>query len=154
MMENTIIYITKDGLEKLKKEREELLLERPKVVQMVQTTRELGDLSENAGYQAAREDLTMIDSRLIELDELIKSAKVTEKSTKELVDVGTKVKIKDSTGSIFTYEIVGVSEADPKNSKISYESPIGKALFKKKVGEKAVVQTPVGENTFEIINLE
>lgn len=151
---DTTLYVTQEGLENLKNELKDLLEERPKVVQVVKMTRELGDLSENAGYQAAKDDLTMIDKRIAEIEEMLKVAKVSSKSLKNIVEVGAKVTIKDTTGKKFIYCIVGVSEADPMNNKISYESPIGKALYKKKVGEKTVVETPIGKTTFEIINLE
>lgn len=147
--------LTEEGLTKLKKELDRLVnKKRPKIVKQVQSTRELGDLSENAGYQSAREELQMIDRRIEEINELIKSASISKTGLKaNHVDVGTKVTLKDSIGNVFTYEIVGVSEADPLNSKISYESPIGKAVIKKRVGDIANVITPTGQVSFEITNL-
>ena len=154
-MDNKKAILTEEGLSKLKLELNKLLTKkRPKILRQLKVTRELGDMSENAGYQSAKEDLQMVDRRIEEITELIKTSSITRNDVKATyVDVGTKVTLKDTTGNIYTYEIVGVSEADPLNSKISYESPIGKAIIKKRVGDTANVSTPGGLVTYEITNL-
>lgn len=154
-MDNKKTILTEEGLSKLKLELNKLVTKkRPKIVRQVQSARDLGDLSENAGYQSAREDLQMVDRRIEEITELIKTSTVSKNGVKaNCVDVGTKVTLKDNTGNVYTYEIVGVSEADPLNSKISYESPIGKAIFKKRIGDTAKVTTPIGLVSYEITNL-
>lgn len=152
---NKKTMLTKEGLEKLKAELNTLVTKkRPKIIKMVQSTRVLGDISENAGYQSAREDLTRIDDRINELEEIIKNSSVKSADGSKTVEVGSKVTLKEKNGNLVIYELVGVSESDPLNNKISYESPIGKAILKKKVGDEAIVVTPNGQITFEITKLE
>lgn len=146
------IYVTKDGLAELKKEHEELKkVKRPEVLERVSQARAMGDLSENSEYTAAREELSLIDGRIEELSEILKMATLIDESKNKVaaVDLGCQVTVKiDGKEEIFT--VVGEWEADPRNKKISHESPLGKALMGKKVGESVEVEAPAGKISYHI----
>lgn len=157
-MDTKQIFLTKEGLEELKKEYEELAkVRRPDVLNRVSEARNMGDLSENAEYTAARDELSFIDGRIDELEEILRQAKIiAEDSSKNgsgVVILGSTVKlnVKDKHE---VYTVVGEWEADPKEKKISHESPLGKALMGKKVGEKAEVEAPAGKVVYTITSLE
>jgi len=158
-MEVKKIYLTKDGLEALKKELEELTKKkRPEVLDAMSQARNQGDLSENAEYHAAKEELSFIDGRIDELMEMLKQVVVIEepgKKTggKKIVALGSKVTV-SIKGAKYVYSIVGEWEADPGNHKISHESPIGKALIGKTVGEKIEVEAPAGKILYTIVSVE
>lgn len=149
------VLLTKEGLEELKKELSHLQDEkRPAAVARITNARDQGDLSENSDYAAAREELTFIDGRIIELDEIIRNAQLIQKTNgKSHVDVGCRVTV-HINGKKDVYSIVGEWEADPKEKKISHSSPLGKALLGKKVGEKIEVQAPAGKILYKIIDIE
>lgn len=153
------IYLTKEGLDTLKKEYEELTKKkRPEVLDMVSQSRNQGDLAENAEYQAAREELSFIDGRIDELEEMLKQAVVIEDATiksrgKKTVDLGTTVTLHVGAKKII-YKVVGEWEADPAQQKISHESPLGKALMGKEVGEKVEVEAPAGKVNYTIVSIE
>lgn len=149
------IYLTKEGLDELKKEHEELVKhKRPDVVSRVAAAREMGDLSENAEYHAAREELSFIDGRIDELDELLKQVIVIDDSTASAsqVKLGSQVtlQLKDKH---LVYTVVGEWEADPALKKISHESPLGKALLGKQVGESVEVHAPAGNITYTVVSI-
>ncbi|MBI4080883.1 MAG: transcription elongation factor GreA [Candidatus Levybacteria bacterium] len=152
------VYLTKEGLEELKKEHHDLTkVKRPEILARVSAARDLGDLSENAEYVAAREELSFIDGRIDELDELLKSVILIEEGSKAsgrtTVQLGSKVTLKvDGKKEIFT--LVGEWEADPVARKISHESPLGKALLGKTVGEKTEVEAPAGRILYTIVSVE
>jgi len=149
------IQMTKQGLVTLQRELDELVtVKRPKLVERLSNARSQGDLTENSDYTNAKEEMEFLDGRIDELEEVLKSAQVASCNGKHNgVEVGTKVTVKvDGTKTIF--EIVGEWEADPVNKKISPESPIGQALFGKKVGEKIEVAAPAGKLTYEILAIE
>lgn len=139
------IYLTKEGLDELKKEHEELTkVKRPDVLERVSQARSMGDLSENAEYVAAREELSFIDGRIDELEELTKQAVlIQETHSKGQVKLGSTVTV-NIKGKKEVFTVVGEWEADPHEKKISHESPLGKALLGKKVGEKVEVEAPAG----------
>lgn len=150
------VKLTKNGLEALKKEFEELVnVKRPKVVERLAYARGQGDLSENSDYQSAKEELEFLDGRIDELDAVLKTASVVSsgKNGKTGVGVGTKVTVKVN-GKQTIFDIVGEWEADPVNKKISHDSPLGMALLGKKVGEKAEVEAPAGKVQYEILAIE
>ena len=148
------IKLTKDGLEALKKELTILReVKRPKLVERLANARSQGDLSENSDYQTAREELEFLDGRIEELEEVIKTASVASTSKADGVGVGTKVTVKVD-GSKAVFNIVGEWEADPVNKKISSESPLGKALVGKNIGDKVEVDAPAGKLHYEIIAIE
>ena len=152
-MKNTV-KLTKEGLEALKKELIDLRdVKRPKLVDRLANARSQGDLSENSDYQSAKEELEFLDGRIEELEEVVKGASVVPVSKAGGVDVGTKVTVKVG-GNKIIFNIVGEWEADPVNKKISHESPLGKALFGKKVGEKVEVEAPAGKIEYQILAVE
>lgn len=156
MSNNQNVLITRDGLEELKKEYDELAnVKRPAAVTRMAQARDLGDLAENSEYTAARQDLAFIDGRIAELEEILHEAKVITKSNgcKGKVDLGCKVTLHvDGKKEVFT--IVGEWEADPAEKKISHASPLGQALLGKKVGEKVAVEAPAGKLTYTIVEIE
>lgn len=150
------IYLTKEGLAELKREYDELTnKKRPEVLGRVTQARNMGDLSENAEYAAAREELAFIDGRIDELEVILKQAVVirdTVKASNHGIKLGSTVTLQlNGKKEIFT--VVGEWEADPTNKKISHESPLGKVLIGKKVGEKVQVEAPAGKLTYSIIKI-
>lgn len=146
-------YITKKGLEDLKQELNELVnIKRPKILNEIKTTRDLGDLSENAGYHAAKEQQTFVESRINEIEEIVKNAVVKDENTGGKVDIGSSVTL-ESDGSTHDYVIVGASESNPVEGKISYESPMGSVLMGKKQGDSVKVGTPMGVTNYKIITV-
>ena len=141
------------GLGELKKEYEELTnVKRPDILERVSQARSMGDLSENAEYVAAREELSFIDGRVDELDELIKQAVLIQESHvkgNHVVKLGSTVTL-HFKGKKEVFTVVGEWEADPKEKKISHESPLGKALLGKKIGEKVEVEAPAGTVVYTI----
>ena len=151
---NDVIYLTKEGLEKLKKEFVELTeVKRSQVARRIKTARDMGDTSENAEYIAAREEQSFIEGKIVELGDILKKAKVSTGSSDGSVYVGCKVTV-HIDGDEEVFHIVGAPEADPANRKISHESPLGAALLGKKVGEKIEVEAPVGKLTYTILKVE
>lgn len=155
-MDDKKIYLTREGLADLKKEYEELSkTKRPDVLTRVSQARDLGDLSENAEYSAAREELSFIDGRIDELEELLRQAVVINgggKSTGGAVKLGSRVTV-NIKGKKEDFTVVGEWEADPKEKKISHESPLGKALLGKKVGERIEVEAPAGKVLYSIVSV-
>ncbi len=155
-MDDKKIYLTKEGLGELKKEFEELSkVKRPDILSRVSQARDLGDLSENAEYSAAREELSFIDGRLDELEELLRQATVISngRSAGGAIKLGSKVTV-NIKGKKEDFTVVGEWEADPKEKKISHESPLGKALLGKKVGEKIEVEAPAGKVLYSIVSVK
>jgi transcription elongation factor GreA len=154
-MNNKKIYLTKKGFEDLQKEYDDMLnKKRPEVVERLSAAREMGDLSENAEYTAAREELAFIDGRLEELDGLLKQAElITDENHKtQSVDLGSLVVVKIGEKKE-TFTVVGEWEADPTEKKISHESPLGKALLGKAVGDEIHVEAPAGKMTYKIVSI-
>lgn len=152
-LQNKII-LTPEGLAELKREHEELVnVKRPEAVTRLASAREAGDLSENSEYAAAKTDLSFIDGRIIELEDIMHGAKVVTSHGKSHVDVGCKVTL-TINGKKETFHLVGEWEANPMEKKISHSSPLGKALIGKKVGEKVEVEAPAGKNLYKILDIE
>jgi transcription elongation factor GreA len=146
--------LTKDGLSELKAEYEELLnVKRPQVVARLSDARDLGDLSENSEYAAAKQDLSFIDGRIAELEEILHGAKVVTTHKKGQIDVGCKVTL-HVNGKKEMFTVVGEWEADPAQKKISNSSPLGKALLGKKRGEHIEVEAPAGKLLYKIMEIE
>lgn len=151
------IYLTKEGLSELQKEYDELVKKRrPVVLERLSQARNMGDLSENAEYVAAKEELTFIDGRIDELEIIIKQAVIIKDSSKSgsnsAIKLGSKVTL-NSSGKKEDFTLVGEWEADPTNKKISHESPLGKVLIGKKVGDKVQVEAPAGKITYSIVSI-
>lgn len=153
MNNNNVLYITKEGLQKLKDELKELIeVKRPQIAQEIKEAREMGDISENAAYDEAKREQAFIEGRISELEDVIKKSKVSEKVAKDEIMVGSKVVV-HIDGEEAEFHIVGAPEADPVEMKISHESPLGKALLGKKTGEKIEVEAPIGKLTYTILKI-
>jgi transcription elongation factor GreA len=149
--------VSRAGYEKLQEEREYLVtVKRKEVAQKLKEARSFGDLSENAEYDEAKNEQAILESKINELELLIANAIVVEDdevSTDE-IGVGSIIKIKDlELNEIENLQIVGTTESDPKNGKISDESPIGKAALRKKVGDVFEVEAPAGILKFEVLEI-
>ncbi len=149
-------YVTKEGFENMKKELEMLQTEkRPQVIEALKEARALGDLSENAEYDAARTEQAEVEARIVTLTRMIENAEVIEEAGTDEVSIGNIVEIEYTEDKEReTYTIVGSSEADPFANKISNESPIAIAIMGKKKGEKAKVASPNGEYEVKIIKIK
>lgn len=147
-------YYTEEGLRKMNAELQQLkTVERKAATQAIVDARDKGDLSENAEYDAAREAQVMLEFRISKLEDIIANARIVDESQIDLskASILTTVKIKNTAnGAEMKYTLVAENEADLKQGKISVDSPIGKALLGKKVGEKVDVQVPAGKVTFQI----
>ncbi|MFC1644884.1 transcription elongation factor GreA [Patescibacteria group bacterium] len=146
--------VTQAGYNKLKEEIEHRKTTvRQEIAQAIKEAKEQGDLSENAEYSEAKSQQTENETRIAQLEILIKEAKIVEKSSSsDAVQIGSSVKVQ-SDGKEVTFHIVGSNEADPGEYKISNESPIGKALLGKTKGDKAEVETPGGKMSYRIISI-
>ncbi|MCB9802679.1 transcription elongation factor GreA [Candidatus Nomurabacteria bacterium] len=147
--------LTLEGLEKLKTELEYLSSEKRKeVAERIKSAKEYGDLSENAEYQEAKEEQSFVEGRILELESIIKTSVVADnKQSKGIVSVGSKIKVeKDAQESEFT--IVGSTEADPVNNRISVESPLGEAFLGAKVGEIVEIELPVGKVAYKVLEIK
>ena len=149
-------YLTPEGEEKLKKELEEL--KGPRRVELSQRLRsaiQMGDLSENADYHKAKEDQGFLEGRIQEIEYMLRNAVIIEKKAGTgVVSIGSHVTIQEGGDPEETYHVVGAKEADPRNGRISNESPIGKALMDHKVGETVEVETPGGKTKFKVLKIE
>jgi len=155
-MENDI-YLTQEGIDKLKAELEELKGPvRQELAAKLKSAIEMGDLSENADYKKAKEDQGFIEGRIQELEQTLKLARVIkkEKNNSGIVQIGSTVSVKEEDFPEEEFHIVGSKETDPGSGKISYESPIGKALLDHKVGDIVRVKTPAGSINFKIIAIK
>lgn len=128
------IHLTAEGKKDLEKELEELISKRPEIAEKIATARAFGDLSENEEYSSARAEQKMTENRILEIQDILKNAKVIKGGKKGAVSLGANVKI-DLGGRKMEYIVVGATEADPLNGKISNESPIGKVIMGHKEGE-------------------
>ncbi len=155
MDKKDVIYVTKEGLEKLKAELAELNgVKRTEVARRIKEAREMGDISENSEYDAAKQEQSYIEGRISELEEFLKNAEISKDNGKrDIIGVGAMVKIRVDSQEI-EYHIVGAPEANPLEKKISHESPLGAALVGKKVGDKIEVDAPVGKLTYTILKID
>jgi len=144
--------ITEDGKKELEIELEALKARRGDVADKIAEARDFGDLSENAEYDAAREEQGLLETRIAEIEEIINNADIIKGGSNGLVGLGSKVDL-TSDGKTVTYTIVGPVEANPLEGKISNESPIGLALFGRKVGDDATITTPKGSVTYKIASI-
>ncbi len=140
------VILTKEGKEELEKRLEYLKLEkRAEITERIKTAREFGDLSENAEYDAAKNEQAIIEGEILEIEEKLKRAVIIKDSAKKgTVSLGSKVDFVDEDGEAYTYEIVGTTEADVEMGRISNESPIGNALLGKKAKDVVNVKAPAG----------
>ena len=148
------IYITSEGLEKLKVELGELKnTKRKEIIERIEKAKELGDLSENAEYSQARDEQAFVEGRIAELDHILKNANVVSNNgNSNKVQIGSHITAENDSGQK-KFHIVGVNEVSPLEGKISNESPLGSAFIGKKVGDKVEIKTPKGMSKYKIINI-
>lgn len=157
--DDKVTLVTKDGLKKLKEELDFLKnVRRKQVAERIKEAIAYGDLSENSEYAEAKDEQAFVEGRILELEEKVKYAKIIEeKHHGATVQLGSTVKLRQLSGGKkqeIEYTIVGSTEADPFAQKISNESPVGRALLERKVGDKVKVQVPAGTVEYEILKLE
>ena len=153
-MNNKPTYLSKEGLDKLRVELDEMTsVKRPEVAQRIHDAKEHGDLSENAEYEDAKNEQAFVEGRIQTLEALIKNATlIDEHTSSDHVQIGSTVKVDGDEGPE-TFQIVGSAEAKPAAGKISNESPVGRALLGKKKGEKVFVKVPAGDFSYTIIEI-
>ncbi len=154
-MENKEIYLTPDGAKKIRDELD--LLRGPQRLEIAQRLRhavEMGDLTENADYLSAKEDQAFLEGRILELETILRKAIIVEKNeTNGVVNIGNSVVVEEEDGNKRNFTLVGVREADSRQGRISYVSPIGKALLGKAVGDTINVDTPSGKIILKILTI-
>ena len=151
------VYLTQKGLEELKEELDDLInVKRPANIKSIKEARALGDLSENADYDAARNEQAVLEGRIKKIEQMLENYEIIEETSKDKVGLGSTVSIRyiDEDDESDEYMIVGSQEADPFASKISNESPIAKALMNHKVGETVTVESPNGTYQVEITEIK
>jgi len=148
-------YLTPEGAAKLQAELAELTgPRREELSQRLRSAIQMGDLSENADYHKAKEDQGFLEGRIQEIEAVLRTAVIIEKTHSDVVTVGCHVTVQEESFTPETYHVVGGKEADPRNGKISNESPIGSALLDHKVGDIVEAQTPGGKLKFKILKIE
>lgn len=155
MNNNKAVQVTQSGLDALKVELKELVeVKRPSLIERLERARQEGDLSENSDYINAREELEFLDGRIDELKNVVENAEVVPVSGGDShVDIGTTV-IVQVNGNQHEFHIVGEWEADPMQKKISHESPLGKQLVGRKVGEQVEVEAPAGKIIYKVVEIK
>ncbi len=150
------VHITPEGLAAVEKELDELTSQkRPSIVAKIKAARELGDLSENFEYHAAKNEQGMMEARVKELESIIKNHVLIEARTeKGVVGMGNTVRFAEDGADEEAYRIVGPAEADPKAGRVSYESALGKALIGHRVGDEVDINTPGGRYSVRITGIE
>lgn len=143
--------ITAEGKKELEKELEELKSRRGEVAEKISEARDFGDLSENAEYDAAREEQGLLETRIADIEDILTNADIIKSNGKGAIGLGSTVELKSGAKKV-TYTLVGPVEANPLEGKVSNESPLGMALYGKKVGDKVTIETPKGETTYDIVS--
>ncbi|KKR49191.1 MAG: Transcription elongation factor GreA [Candidatus Magasanikbacteria bacterium GW2011_GWC2_40_17] len=151
--EDNLTYLTPEGLEKIKSEISSLKNKLHEVSEHIEKAKELGDLSENAEYHEAKDDFAFTQGRIQELEAITMRAQIVPKSSRDMVSIGSSVKIKSDKGRESEYSIVGSNEADPLRGKISNESPLALAFLGKKRGDRVEVKTPTGSTGYQILEI-
>lgn len=148
-------YVTAERLVELKEELRDLkTVKRQEIAERLKRAKEYGDLSENSEYSDAKEQQTRVETRIFELEDLLKRTTVIKKgSSSDVIDMGSTVTVQKD-GKAYTYQIVGTNETKPEEGKISNESPLGSAFFGRKTGEDVTIRTPRGSVVYHIIKVE
>ncbi len=151
-MEEKKNYLTAEGLEKIQAELDDLKHnKRKEIAQRISDAKELGDLSENAEYHEAKDEQGFAETRILELEQMLRNAElITHTKNTSVVQIGSTITIESKKSGEMTVTIVGSSEADPSEKKISNESPLGDALLGKSLGDVVTVKTPAGEMQYSI----
>jgi len=150
------IYVTRDGLKKLEEELEYLrTVKRAEVAQRLHDAMGEGDIDENAEYDDAKNEQSFVEGRILTLEGMIKNAVLiqAEGKRRDQVALGSTVTVSEDGGEPETYHLVGSAEADPRQGRISNESPLGRALLGKRVGDKVMISAPAGTLSFQIISI-
>ena len=151
------VYLTNEGFLEIEEELNHLKeVKRPEIIKALKDARALGDLSENADYDAARNEQAQIEGRILELEKILETAELIEKRDTDKVGLGATVIIRyldEDDDETEEYRIVGSKEADPSNNKISNESPLATAIMGARVGDECVVESPNGSYRVEIIEI-
>lgn len=154
-MTQPIHYLTPEGEKKLRAELAELTgPKREELAGRLRSAIQMGDLSENADYHKAKEDQAFLEGRIQEIEAILRMATIVEKKQSGVVEVGARVTIQEEDYDPETFYLVGATEADPRNGKISNESPFGKALLGHKVGDEVEAETPGGKVKLKILKIE
>jgi transcription elongation factor GreA len=156
MMED-VSYLTADGLTRLQEELERLKgPEREALSARLRAAIQMGDLSENADYISAKEDQGFLEGRILDLEKTLRNVVIIDETAagRSTVNIGARITIQEGNYPAENYQLVGPKEADPKNNRISHESPIGRAVMGKGVGDTATADTPGGLIQFKIISIE
>lgn len=147
-------HLTKEGIQELEAELKTLVAERGPIAERIKTAREFGDLAENAEYTAARAEQEQTEGRIAEIEHILQNVQVIKKPKGDSkVQLGSTVKLKGDGDKAKQFQVVGTVEADPLNGKISDESPIGKALLGKKVGDTVEIQTPADTTSYKVVEI-
>ncbi len=144
--------LTQEGLDKLKIELESLKInKRKEVAERIKNAKEFGDLSENAEYQEAKEEQSFVEGRILELESIIKSSTVADNhQVLDTVNIGSTIQV-EKDKQTFEFTIVGSTEADPVNNRISVESPLGSAFLGAKIGQEVEINLPIGKTIYKIL---
>ncbi len=144
--------ITIEGKQELETELAELKARRGAVADKIAEARDFGDLSENAEYDAAREEQGLLETRIAEIEDIVNNAEIIKTGKKSTIGLGSRVELKTGTKKV-EYTVVGPVEANPLEGKVSNESPIGMALYGKKEGEKVTISTPKGDISYTVVSV-
>ena len=151
---NKLFHLTKQGVDELQAELEELIAQRAIIADRIKTAREFGDLSENMEYSASRQDQERNENRISEIEHILQNVQViTAPKSDGKVVLGSTVRLRTEDGKTKEFQVVGTVEAGPLNGKISDESPIGRALMGKKEGEAVEIKTPVETALYKIADI-
>lgn len=153
----TVVYLTREGYERLKERLEYLIkVKRPEIARQIHEAKEMGDISENAGYDEAKNAQGFLEGEIMELEWKLQHAVIIDEDSKDgRISLGSQVTVRDEeTGEEETYTIVGSAEADPFSGRISNESPVGRALLGHQLGDTVEIQTPGGTLRMHIVAVE
>lgn len=146
--------LTQEGIDELVLEKDQLISNRAEITESIKTARELGDLSENAEYASAKSDQERTETRIAEIEYILKNVEIIKApKNNNMVKLGSTVKLKADSGKVKQFQVVGTVEADPLEGKVSDESPIGKALLEKRVGDKVEIANTSDTQIFKIVEL-
>ena len=149
------VYLTAEGKVTLEEELNHLrMVRRPEVADRIQQAKMDGDVSESGEYEDAKNEQAWVEGRIRTLEHMLQNSRIIEDIKSDTIVLGSKVHIRDGEGSEYHWTMVGSAEANPRQSRISNESPVGKALMGKKKGDKVSVDTPGGKEDFAILKVE
>ena len=154
MVTDKPVYLTAEGKTQLEEELSHLkMVRRPEVADRIQQAKMDGDVSESGEYEDAKNEQAMVEGRIRTLEHMLTNAQIIEGNKSDVIALGSRVKLRDGEGDEYEWTIVGSAEANPRQSRISNESPVGKALMGKKKGDKVSVDTPGGVEQFTILKV-